>query len=197
MKQGTQRGRYSRDIGRSASWAFALRLQRARISFTRSCTSSRASCRSSPRPKSSSYWVSVWRTCAVTAKRIASESNAFALAERPTRPLYFRQACSAILAARNLGQRGNRRTISAVKLCTYSWSFSAACSCCLSLRCSRASASARHVSSACRRPSSVTSSPCRSYRLRDLLHLRTMADSTECFFARRLKQASPEGRNTR
>ena len=35
-----------------------------------------------------------WRTWAFTARSMASASKAFAAADRPTRPEYFRQACS-------------------------------------------------------------------------------------------------------
>ena len=64
-------------------------------------------------------------------------------------------------------------------------------------RCARASLSARHSVSASLSEDSSANNPCRSYRFRALLHFRTTADRVECFRARRVNAASPEGRNTR
>ena len=62
---------------------------------------------------------------------------------------------------------------------------------------SRVVASAVHSCSACSRASSSTSSPWRSYRLRAPLPFRTTAESPECLRTRRVKAASPAGRETR
>ena len=59
-----------------------------------------------PFAKSSSYFVSRCRRWATTARRTTSSSNALAEADRPTRPLYLRQACSAISRSLPAGQPG-------------------------------------------------------------------------------------------
>ena len=71
---------------------------------TCSLTCALACCLSQPPTSNASYSVSACRTCATTARRTACSSRSFAAALRPTRPLYLRQACSAICVSRPCGQ---------------------------------------------------------------------------------------------
>jgi hypothetical protein len=133
----------------------------------------------------------------MTASRTASSSRLFAAAERPTRPEYLRQACSAMAVSLCGGHWGKSSRTRAAKRSTYCWSSSA---CRATARClfrSLASWSARHSCSACSNACSSTRSPCRSYRLRARLHLRTTATSVECLRERLVSAASPAGKKTR
>lgn len=133
---------------------------------------------------------------AFTAKVTIASSRLFAPADRPTRPLYFKQACSAMICSRFSGHRGNRSLIRFANCFTYSSSSSARRSRARSFRRSLTSLSARHSASACASAFSSTNKPCRSYRPRALLNFNTTADSVECFFARLVNAASPVGRKT-
>jgi len=106
-------------------------------------------------------------------------------AERPTRPLYFRQARSAMTRFRPGGQwRNNYRTRLANRR-TNSWSSSTRRAASRPCRRRRAPRSARHSRSATSRAAAVSSSPCRSYRFMARLHVGTTAVRAECRIAGR------------
>jgi|GEM_PF-3667529 len=125
---------------------------------------------------------------------MASLDNSFANDERPTLPLYFRYACSAIFFSRPLGQPGNSSRILSANLCTYFLSNASRRIDARSLRFSLYSLSEKHSFSANSRPFSSTNNPCLSYCLRALLHFKTTADKVEYFVDRLVRAASPEGK---
>src|SRR5262249_17219786 len=95
------------------------------------------------------------------------------------------------------GQAGKSSRTRCANCSTYCRSNSSRRTASRSLRRSLISLSARHSSSAFSSACSSTSSPCLSYRFRARLHFKTTAESVDCFFARRVHSASPEGRKTR
>ena len=120
-----------------------------RIWSTESFTAARASNLSHPFARRKSYFVSACRMCAITANWIACLSKDLAAAERPTRPLYFRQACSAMLNSLPGGHPGKRLRTCRANRSIYCWSSSARRAAARSTRRALTSLSARHSCSAC------------------------------------------------